>query len=86
MVLSLQVNENEGPTSHYAVLGERRKDAPVVLPPEQAVLYTTVRSTVSRRTDKAGGTQVGLYDYMRIFGKQVIFQMIWCAFVASFRW
>ena len=70
------MNEKVGPTSHYAILGERRKDAPVVLPPERAVLYTTVRSNVGSRANMADGIQVEFYDYIRLFGKQVIFQML----------
>ena len=52
-----------GPSCHYAVLGERRKDAPMVLPPEQAVLYTSVRSTTGSKANKTDDTQVQLHNY-----------------------
>ena len=61
------MNQKDGPTSHYAVLGERRKDAPMILPPEQAVVYTTLRPTcnVGSRANMSDGIQVQLHDKIR---------------------
>ena len=42
--LSFDMIQNEAPTSHYDVLGESRRDVPIVLPPEHPAVYTTLRT------------------------------------------
>ena len=58
-----QVSQEDGPTSHYAVLGERSRDAPSILPAEQAVMYTTVRSNEGSRRNTIKNIQVHLHLY-----------------------
>ena len=65
------MNPNTGPSSHYAVLGERRKDAPMILPPEQAVVYTSLRSNVGGRANMSDGLQVQFPNKIIILEKAV---------------
>ena len=53
--------QNEAPTIHYAVLGERRRDAPMILPPEHAVIYTTLRTNERNEGSTTGDAQVRLH-------------------------
>ena len=59
---SLQVKQKDGPTTHYAVLGKRRTDAPMILPPEHAVVYTTLRSNIGSRPNMSDGIQVNIHN------------------------
>ena len=47
------MSQNDGPTSDCAVLGEKRKDVPLIPLPEHAVVYSTVKSSAGSRGNMA---------------------------------
>ena len=59
---SFQVKQRDGSTTHYAVLGQRRSDAPMILPPERAVQYTTIRPNIGSRPNMSDGVQVHIHN------------------------
>ena len=63
MLPSFQLCQGDGPTSHYATLGEMSRDAPVILPPEQAVTYITVRPSEASKGNMTEEMQVHFHHY-----------------------
>ena len=79
--LSLQVVQNEAPTSHYAVPGERRRDALMVLPPEHAIVYTTLRTNERNEGNTTGNMSIHVYNQQLVKNEPILLTV--CAAIYS---
>ena len=78
--LSFDMIKNKAPTSHYAVLGERRRDAPIVLHPEHAAVYTKLRTNERNEGNTTGDMLVHVYTQQ--FVKNLPILLTVCAVIA----